>query len=141
MAQNKKVPVVEELFAWTEGEANLIGTKCVSCGTYYFPKSISCRNPNCNEKKVKEIGFSSKGKLYTYTIQYYPPPPPFRMEPFAPYAIGLVEFPEGVRVAGQLTGCDFSDIKIGMEVMTVVEKLYLDDEGNEVVSYKFKPIG
>ena len=76
MAQKKKVPVVEELFAWTEGEANLIGTKCVSCGTYYFPKSISCRNPNCNEKKVKEIGFSSKGKLYTYTIQYYPPPPP-----------------------------------------------------------------
>ena len=135
----KQVPVVEEVFTWSEEGANLIGTRCASCNTYYYPKSLSCKNPLCNEKKVEEVLLSRRGKLYTYTIQYYPPPPPFRMEPFAPFAIGLVELPEGIRVIGQLTGCDFNDIKIGMEVETVVEKLYQDEGGNEVITYKFKP--
>ncbi len=140
MSSAKQIPVIEGLFTWSDDGANLIGTRCVSCGNYYFPKSISCRNPNCNEKKIEEVPLSRRGKLYTYTIQYYEPPPPFKMEPFSPYAIGLVELPEGVRIIGQLTGCEFEDIKMGMEVETVVEGLYRDEQGNEVVTWKFKPV-
>ena len=140
MSQTKQVPRVEGLFTWSDDGANLIGSRCVSCGTYYFPRRISCGNPNCNEKKVEEVTFGRRGKLYSYTIQYYPPPEPFKMEPTEPYAIGLVELPEGVRVAGQMTGCEFADIKIGMDLEVVAGRLYEDEDGNEVVTWKFKPI-
>jgi len=136
----KKVPVVEGLFTWPSDEPQLIGTKCTSCGNYFFPKKMACSNPDCKEKKVEDTLLSRRGKLYSYTIQYYPPPPPFKYtEPFMPYGIGLIELPEGVRLPAMLTISDPADIKIGMDVEMVVEKQYEDEEGNEVVTYKFKP--
>ena len=140
MSLKKQVPVVDGIFTFPPDGPNLIGTKCVSCGTYYIPRSLSCRNPNCEEKKVEDAILSRRGKLYSYTIQYYPPPPPFKMEPFEPYGIGLIEFPEGIRVMGMLTGCKLEDIKIGMDVEMVIEKLYQNEQGDDVVTFKFKPM-
>jgi len=137
----KQVPVVAHLFTWSDDGANLIGSKCLSCGNYYFPKTLTCKNPICKEKKVEDVLLSRRGKLYSYTIQEYPPPPPFKMEPVAPYAIGLVALPEKIRVMGMLTGTKFEDIKIGMDVEIIIEKLYEKQNGEEVVTYKFKPIG
>jgi len=62
------------------------------------------------------------------------------MEPFEPYGIGLIELPEGIRVMGMLTGCELDDIKIGMDVELVIEKLYQNEQGDDVVTFKFKPI-
>ena len=42
---------------------------------------------------------------------------------------------------GQLTNdCREEDVKIGMELELVVEELFEDEEGNEVVTWKFKPV-
>ncbi|MBI4286068.1 MAG: OB-fold domain-containing protein [Chloroflexi bacterium] len=137
----KKVPVVEGLFTWPAEKPQLIGTRCRTCGSVFFPKKVACNNPACHEKKVEDVLLGTRGKLYSFTIQYYPPPPPFRYsEPFTPYGIGLVELPEGVRIAGILTTGDLNEIKIGMDVELVVDKLYEDEEGNEVVTYKFRPV-
>lgn len=137
----KKVPVVAGLFTWPSERPQLIGTKCRSCGSYFFPRKVACNNPGCREKQVADALLSPRGKLYSYTIQYYPPPPPFRYtEPFSPYGIGMVELPEGIRVVGMLTTGDLNEIKIGMDVELVVAKLYEDEEGNEVVTYKFRPV-
>ena len=136
----ESIPVIDGLFTWPADKPQLIGTRCLCCGTYFFPKSFSCNNPRCKEKKLEEVLLSPRGKLYSYTIQYYPPPPPFKFEePFSPYAIGLIELPEGIRVLGMLTGCQFEELKIGMEVEMVVEKLY-QEGGKEVVTWKFKPV-
>ena len=43
----EQVPIAEGLFKWSGNTASLIGTRCASCGTHYFPKSLSCRNPGC----------------------------------------------------------------------------------------------
>lgn len=136
----KQIFVVDGVFTLTPDGPKLIGTRCLSCGTYYFPRSLSCRNPNCEEKKVEDATLSRRGKLYSYTLQYYPPPPPFKMEPFVPFGIGLVELPEGIRVLGMLTNCNFEDIKIGMDVELILEKLYQNEQGDEVVTYKFQPV-
>jgi uncharacterized OB-fold protein len=61
------------------------------------------------------------------------------MEPFAPYAIGLVDLPEGLRVLGMLTGCELDEIRIGMPVELVVEALYTDESGRDVLTYKYAP--
>jgi len=140
MNSPKQVPVVDGLFTLPPEGPNLIGTKCTSCGTYYLPKSLSCRNPNCEGKKTEDAKLSRRGRVHSYTIQYYPPPPPFKMEPFEPYGIGLVELPEGIRIMGMLTGCALENIRIGMDVELVTEKLYENDQGDEVVTYKFKPV-
>lgn len=132
-------PVAEGLFQAADDGAHLIGTRCASCGSHYFPKSLSCRNPQCREKQVAEVLLSRKGTLYSYTVQAYQPPALFRIDDWKPYAIGMVELPEGLRVMGMLTGIANEDIRIGMAMEMVLAPLYRDEQGREVLTYKFKP--
>lgn len=132
----KQIPVEEGLFTWASGEPRLIASRCKSCGTHSFPKSYSCPNPDCDAKDVEEVLLSRRGKLASYTIERVGPPL-FRMEPFKPFAIGLVELPEGIDVLGILTTTENLKIGIGMEM--VVEGLYTEGE-NEVVTWKFRPL-
>jgi len=59
------------------------------------------------------------------------------MEPFEPYAIGMVDFPEGLRIYGIINRME--NLRIGMEVETTVDKLY-EDEENEYITWMWKPI-
>ena len=139
MRTDEPMPVAAGLFEGTGSAARLIGTRCTSCGTHYFPKTLSCRNPQCLEKATQDVLLSREGTLYSYTVQHYQPPALFRMADWAPYAIGSVELPEGLRVMGILTGCEPASLTIGMAVELTVETLYLDEQGREVQTYKFQP--
>lgn len=140
MTDSEKIPIIEGLFTLDPEEPRLIGSRCTSCGTYYFPKTISCSNPDCTEKMVVEALLSRRGKLWSFTVQHYPPPPPFKaQEPFVPFGIGVVELPEEIRVAGILTESDPEKLKIGMELELLLEKAY-EEDGEEVVTWKFRPV-
>lgn len=139
LAPTPPVPVAEGLFRVTADGPALIGTRCTGCGTHYFPQSLSCRNPQCQDKVVEPVGLGRSGRLYSYTVQAYRPPALFRMEPWAPYAIGLVELPEGLRVLGMLTGCELDDLRIDMPLTLVVQTLYTDEQGRDVATYKYAP--
>jgi len=139
MRTDEPMPVAAGLFEGTGSAARLIGTRCTSCGTHYFPKTLSCRNPQCLEKATQDVLLSREGTLYSYTVQHYQPPALFRMADWAPYAIGSVELPEGLRVMGMLTGCEPASLTIGMAVELTVETLYRDVQGREVQTYKFQP--
>lgn len=134
--EKKQIPVEAGLFTWPSSEPKLIASRCKSCGTYSFPKSYTCPNPDCDAKDVEEVLLSGKGKLASYTIQRYVPPQ-FRMEPFKPFAIGLVELPEGINVLGMLTTTE--NLKTGMDLEMVVEGLYTEGE-NEVMTWMFRPV-
>jgi uncharacterized OB-fold protein len=136
-----QIPSVEGFFTWPSDQPRLKGTKCLSCGTYFFPKTFICGDPDCRDKtKVEEVLFGREGTLWTYTVQYYPPPAPFRApEPFSPYAIGMVDLPEGPRITTMLTGRDPESWRIGDKVEMVVETMYEDENGNDVVTWKFRP--
>ena len=141
MTTSQQVPVADELFEVSAaGTAALVGSRCTGCGTHYFPKSISCRNPRCDTKGIERALLGRRGTLYSYTVQCYRPPALFRMDPWAPYAIGLVQLPEGLRVLGMLTGCELDQIRIGMSLRLLVEPLYRDADGREVLTYKFSPL-
>ena len=140
----KRVAAFEDLFTWPSDDPRLIATKCKSCGHCAFPKTFTCGNPNCKNKDVEDILLSKRGKLWSWSTQYYKPPPPFvAPDPYVPFAVGLVEFPEGIKVLGIVTGCNApdEDLKINMEVEVVAEKLFVDEDGNEVIGWKFKPVG
>jgi len=141
MAAKEEKPIVEGLFTWQSGAPKIIASRCKKCGAVAFPKLPFCTNPDCEKKRenVEEIQLSKRGKIFTYTYQIYSAPPPFRLDPFEPYGIAMVDFPEGIRILGMCTG-GTGALKIGMEVETTVGKMY-EDEENEYITYMFKPVG
>jgi uncharacterized protein len=92
----ERTPVARDLFQGDGEDTRLIGTRCSSCDTHYFPKSLSCRNPQCQDKAIDDALLGPDGILYSYTVQVYRPPALFRMEPWQPYAIGMVELTQGL---------------------------------------------
>ncbi|MFC1914606.1 Zn-ribbon domain-containing OB-fold protein [Chloroflexota bacterium] len=137
----KQIPITEGLFTWPSEKPQLIGGTCKSCGSYFFPKRSISHKPSCPNEEIEEVLLSLEGKLISYTWQYYQPPPPYKgPEPFVPFGLGLVELAEGVRVNGIMTGCQLEDLKLNMDVKLVVEKLYDDEQGNEYLTWKFRPV-
>ena len=135
----ERMPVARDLFLGDGADTRLIGTRCNSCGTHYFPKSLCCRNPQCHDKVIEDALLGPGGSLYSYTVQIYRPPALFRMEPWQPYAIGMVELAQGLRVMGMLTGCPLGAIQIGMALELTTEPLYRDEQNRDVLTYKFRP--
>ncbi len=141
MADKRKSPAVEGLFTWPSEKPHLIGGKCKSCGTYFFPKFYVVHSPDCPDAQIEEVHLSTTGKLESYTIMHYPSPPPFvNTEPFVPYAVGLVSLPEGISVLGMLTGCPVEQLKTNMNVELVIDRLFQDDKGNDALTWKWRPI-
>jgi uncharacterized OB-fold protein len=83
---------------------------------------------------------SKKGKLWTYTVIRHKPPGDYKgPDPFVPFGLGLVELPEGIRVMAPLQA-DPEKIKVGMELELEVYPLYTDENKNEVMAFRFRPV-
>ena len=139
----KQIPCLEGLFTMSPEEPHLLANKCKTCGDIYFPKVTSCQNPYCKKTDpMEDMSLSNKGKLYTFTVNHYQPPRPYHApDPFVPYATGSVELEKGLAVQGMIaSGYDEKSLKIGMEMELIIDKLYEDEEGNEVMCWKFKPV-
>jgi uncharacterized OB-fold protein len=139
VAENtKQVSIKEDL--WTNPSSpdeipQLIGSRCLVCGEVFFPKTKMC--VNCQSRKLKETRLGPRGKIYSFTVVMQRPPEYYKGP--VPYAVGFVELPQGVRIETLFTNCNFEDLKIGMDVEMVIEKLHEDEEGNEILTYKFRP--
>ena len=143
MNVKKQIPCLDGWFTMPPQEIHLIGNRCEDCGHLFFPKAKVCRNPFCKKTKpLKETLLNKKGKLFAYTINHYSPPPPYHApDPFVPFAVASIALPEGIKVGGQVPkDVDLNKIKVGMEMETVLEVLYEDEEGNEVMSWMFRPV-
>ncbi len=142
MAEAKKyVAVKEDFFSkplYPLGQVRLMGTRCRKCGEVFFGKAIACER--CQSEDIESIALSRTGKLYSYTINWNKPQGDYKgPEPFQPFAVGLVELPEGIIIISVLTDCDFDELRVNMDLELKVEELYKDAEGNTVVTYKFRP--
>ena len=135
------VHVVEGLFAETAEGPRLLGSRCATCSTPYFPRSSACHNPDCDESKIEDANFGPRGVLWSCAIQNYAPPAPVIWdEPFAPYAVGLVDMAEGLRVLGRIATSDPDGLQVGGEVELVIEPLATGEDGKPIVSWQFKPL-
>lgn len=134
------VPVVAGLFDVQGGQPALLGTQCGQCSTSFFPPRARCTNPACEGAVTTGVRLSNHGTLYSWSVQAYRPPALFGMEPWAPYAIVLVDLPEGVRVMGMLTGATADALRFGMPMALKLEALRIDAEGREVLTWKFAPV-
>jgi uncharacterized OB-fold protein len=140
----KQIPIQEGLFTWPSAEPRLIGSKCNQCGEVAFPAQTSCSA--CCVRDSVNIELSTTGKLWSWTIQGFPPksPPYARQETpesFVPYGVGYVELPEKVLVETRLTRNNPEELEIGMAIELVIEKFMENSEGNDVMCFAFKPVG
>ena len=138
--RKKRIPVREGLWVESDAggeEAQLIGSRCPSCGELFFPKREIDLCGYCQSRGLEEVKLSRKGRVYSYTVVTQSPPVYYKGE--VPYVLGFVELPEGIRVETLFTGCDPGSMHVGMDVEMVVETLHEDEDGNEVVTYKFRP--
>lgn len=126
-------------FTQDGGLPQLLGTRCLSCGTYYFPRqSLFCRNPACAGESFEEVPLSRTGRLWSYTdAQYTPPPPYVAADPHQPFAVAAVELErEQMIVLGQVArGIGVEQLQVGMAMELVVETLSPD-----CVTWKWRPL-
>jgi uncharacterized OB-fold protein len=122
----------------------LIGSRCLTCGTYFFPRqTFFCRNPGCEGVTFEDVKLSRTGRIWSYTNACYQPPPPFvAADPYVPFSIAAVELAaERMIVLGQVaSGYEVKDLRVGMEVELVLESLY-SEGGKDRLIWKWKPVG
>ena len=109
------VPVAEGVFTWPSDEPQLIGSRCTVCGIVTFPTQDSCPRPS-------------------------PPYTGPTGKAFVPFGVGYVELPGEVKVETRLTESDPEVLALGMEMELVVVPFRTDDDGNEVVTFAFRPV-
>src|SRR5947209_3279598 len=116
--------IVESWFT-KEPEPALRGLQCGECGTYAFPPSaVRCPNPDCPSGELVDVALSRRGKVWSFTINHYAPPPPYvAADPFVPFGVAAVELAEErMIVLGQVAG-DPSALAVGDDVELVIDTL------------------
>ncbi len=134
-------PAIEGWFTMDPEPAQLIGTRCAQCSSYFFPKEeVRCRNPRCGSESLESCKLSSRGRIWSYTNACYQPPPPYiAAEDYTPFVLAAVELEnEKMCVLGQMVhGTTVNDLKVGMDVILVRETLY-EKDGTSFLTWKWQ---
>jgi uncharacterized protein len=112
---------------WTQGfwdaaaNQKLVATKCSSCGTFRVPPGRYCRNCNSQEFTFEEL--PGTGTVFTCTVVRQG-----RNETEAaniPYMPAVIEpdGAEGIRFVSAVVDCEPDDVKPGMKVKVVFDKV------------------
>jgi uncharacterized protein len=141
-AAKKQLPIKEGMMKLPQSptdKGSLTGCKCRKCGELFLVKREICEN--CQSQDLEEIALSSTGKLYAFSVMYYPAPPPYKpANPFVPFGVGWVELPEGLVIYSLLTENDASKLKVGMKLELTFNKFAEDKDGNDLIVPMFKPV-
>ncbi len=96
-------------------EGRLVLQRCTDCGEFqFYPRALcaSCAG------ETEWADASGRGTLYTFTVIRQN-----RSKAFAglvPYAVGLVDLEEGVRMMSNIVECDVEDLSVGMPLEVVL---------------------
>jgi uncharacterized OB-fold protein len=137
--EKKVVPIKEGWFHAPESYEDkpyLIGSRCDSCGYITFPKAHVCQS--CmKDNTMQEIRLGPGASLDTFTVAMQGPPG-FT----TPYIQAFVNLDEGVRIFTMIEGCkpEPDALKIGQRLELVIGKIKEDEQGNDVIGWKFKPV-
>ncbi|MFJ9039882.1 bifunctional MaoC family dehydratase N-terminal/OB-fold nucleic acid binding domain-containing protein [Streptomyces sp. NPDC102406] len=88
----------------------LLIQRCRDCATLRFPWLPGCNA--CGGQEWDTVRASGEGTVFSYVVMHHPPFPAF--DP--PYAVGLIELAEGVRMVSNVIGVPYDKVRIGMPV-------------------------
>lgn len=100
-------------------EHRLLIQRCASCEQLRFPWLPGCGA--CGSPDWDTVEAGGEGTVYSYVVMHHPPFPAFAgseggREGAGPYAVGLIELAEGVRMVSNVIGVPYDKVRIGMPV-------------------------
>ncbi|MCZ6709706.1 MAG: OB-fold domain-containing protein [Gammaproteobacteria bacterium] len=138
-----QVSINENILELSDDGPRLLGMRCKTCDNHVFPFQKGC--PKCAGTDVEPVKLGTRGTLWAWTIQGFPPKAPPYLgetdpEKFRPYGVGYVELPGQAKIESRLTESDPTKLAEGMEMELTLEPVGKDEDGNDIVTYAFKPI-
>ncbi|SOE12322.1 Uncharacterized OB-fold protein, contains Zn-ribbon domain [Streptomyces sp. 2323.1] len=110
----------------------LLIQRCTGCRTLRFPWLPGCSR--CGSPEWDTVEASGAGTVFSYVVLHHPPFPAF--DP--PYAVGLIELAEGVRMVSNIVGVPYDQVRIGMPVRLTFQRV---DEEYELPVFRATPGG
>jgi hypothetical protein len=104
-------PFTIEQFYKFLAQGKLMAGKCQRCGKIHLPPRPLC--DNCFSQEFTWTEVSGKGKLVTYTVIHIAPQ---QFQALAPYAVGIVQLENGLKIPGMISGVAPEQLKIGMDL-------------------------
>jgi hypothetical protein len=108
--------------------------KCKKCGKIHFPPRPVC--DNCFSKEFEWNEVPNKAKLLTYTVIHVAPT---QFQSMAPYAVGIVQLENDVKLPGMIRDISPEQIKIGMLLSLEFEAYAATSQWPQWPRYYFKP--
>lgn len=124
-----------EQFYKNINQGKLLGAKCKKCGKTHLPPRPMC--DDCYSREFEWTAISTKGKLLTYTIIHIAPA---QFQSVAPYAMGIVELENDLRIPGMIRGVPLEQIRIGMNLAMNFETCAATQPWPQWPKYYFKHV-
>jgi len=134
--KNDETLLSENIIKFSSNEKpRLIAGKCEKCGDISFPAKERCGK--CESKNIKETLLSNRAKIYSYTIV---------RRAFPGYelpnivAVVKVKEDDSLMIITQIKECTPEEIRVGMEVESILAELYKTSDGRKIIGYAFRPV-
>ncbi len=127
-------PFTIEQFYKYLGQQKLMAGKCVKCGKIHLPPRPMC--DNCFSQDFEWVSVSGKGKLVTYTVIHVAPE---QFQNLTPYAVGIVQLENGLKIPGMIQDASQEQLKIGMDLNLDFGTCSTPNQWPQWPRYCFKP--
>ena len=131
---SEKPPFTIEQFYKNINQQELLAGKCIKCGKIHLPPRTIC--DNCYSKDFEWTQIPRKGKLLTYTVIHIAPA---QFQSISPYAVGIVELENGVKLPGMIQGTQLEQLKVGMSLSVEFGACETSQSWPHWPRYYFKP--
>jgi hypothetical protein len=108
--------------------------KCGKCGHIDFPPRLVC--PKCNGRKFTTVRLTDEGKLVTFTVVRVASD---KFSKETPFAVGIVELNDGVRITTQIADADVDALQVGQRLKLVFRKIQEDGKAG-ILCYGYKAV-
>ena len=115
-------------------QGKFMAGKCKKCGKVHLPPRPLC--DKCFSKEFEWVELPKTGKLLTYTIIHVAPP---QFQGMVPYAVGIVQLENGLKIPGMIKGVPQEQIKIGILLTIDFETQPSTQTWPQWPRYYFKP--
>jgi uncharacterized protein len=101
---------IEQFYKFLRQEKLMAG-RCLKCGKIHLPPRPLC--DNCFSQEFEWINVFGKGKLVAFSVISIAPQ---QFQELTPYAVGIVQLENGLKLPGMIQGLTLEQLKIGMEL-------------------------
>ena len=124
------VPDLDTQPFWDGCEAGkFLVPECSVCGARRWPPGPMC--PVCRSTETTWIESTGRGSVYSWLVVHHPVNPVLADQ--VPYVVAMIDLEEGVRVVGNVEGCEPGEIVAGLPVDLVFET---HEDGMQIPNFR-----